>query len=125
MHCTTVATVDGFQGNERDIIAISPVRSGGGSIGFAGDAQRLNVAITRARHHAWIVGNFETLETGFAVHGVREKEGPNVWKQLLPFVRARGWVMEVQPRPRGVPCAEAVNSWMQESCREGPMDRAS
>ena len=57
-----VNTVDGFQGQERDIIIINCVRSNGsGQIGFLEDERRLNVAITRARHYLFIIGNEETL----------------------------------------------------------------
>lgn len=58
----TVNTVDGFQGQERDIIIISLVRANGdGSIGFLSDIRRMNVAITRARMKLFILGNAETL----------------------------------------------------------------
>jgi superfamily I DNA and/or RNA helicase len=49
-HSFTLDTVDGFQGQERDIIYFSAVRSNPkGEIGFLGDTRRLNVAMTRAR----------------------------------------------------------------------------
>ena len=58
----TVNTVDGFQGQERDIIIISLVRANeDGSIGFLSDIRRMNVAITRARMKLFILGNAETL----------------------------------------------------------------
>ncbi|CAL1156712.1 unnamed protein product [Cladocopium goreaui] len=58
-----VKTVDGFQGNEQDIIVISTVRSNRkGQIGFVSDRRRLNVAITRARLRLWIIGDLTTLE---------------------------------------------------------------
>ncbi len=58
----TVNTVDGFQGQERDIIIVSLVRSNKeGQIGFLGDLRRMNVAITRARMKLIIMGNAETL----------------------------------------------------------------
>lgn len=58
----TVNTVDGFQGQERDIIIISLVRSNNeGQIGFLSDLRRMNVAITRARMKLIIMGNAETL----------------------------------------------------------------
>lgn len=58
----TVGTVDGFQGQERDVIVISLVRDNAdGNIGFLRDLRRMNVAITRARMKLIIVGNAETL----------------------------------------------------------------
>lgn len=58
----TVNTVDGFQGQERDIIVISLVRSNmEGQIGFLSDLRRMNVAITRARMKLVIMGNAATL----------------------------------------------------------------
>lgn len=58
----SVNTVDGFQGQERDIIMISLVRSNDqGQIGFLNDLRRMNVAITRARMKLIIIGNAETL----------------------------------------------------------------
>ena len=58
----TVNTVDGFQGQERDIIVISLVRANdSGQIGFLRDLRRMNVAITRARMKLIILGNVATL----------------------------------------------------------------
>ena len=58
----TVNTVDGFQGQERDIILISLVRANeDGQIGFLSDLRRMNVAITRARMKLIILGNAATL----------------------------------------------------------------
>lgn len=58
----TVHTVDGFQGQERDVIMISLVRANeNGQIGFLGDLRRMNVAITRARMKLIILGNASTL----------------------------------------------------------------
>ena len=58
----TVNTVDGFQGQERDVIFISLVRANeDGQIGFLGDLRRMNVAITRARMKLVILGEAETL----------------------------------------------------------------
>ena len=58
----TVNTVDGFQGQERDIIVISLVRSNDeGQIGFLRDLRRMNVAITRARMKVIILGDSHTL----------------------------------------------------------------
>jgi superfamily I DNA and/or RNA helicase len=58
----TVNTVDGFQGQERDIIIISLVRANEeGQIGFLRDLRRMNVAITRARMKLIIIGNASTM----------------------------------------------------------------
>ena len=58
----TVNTVDGFQGQERDIIVISLVRSNDeGQIGFLRDLRRMNVAITRARMKLIILGDAQTM----------------------------------------------------------------
>lgn len=57
-----VNTVDGFQGQERDIIVISLVRANDdGQIGFLRDLRRMNVAITRARMKLIILGDTSTL----------------------------------------------------------------
>lgn len=59
----SVNTVDGFQGQERDIVMISLVRSNdNGQIGFLNDLRRMNVAMTRARMKLIIFGNKETLQ---------------------------------------------------------------
>ena len=58
----TINTVDGFQGQERDIVLISLVRSNAaGDIGFLKDLRRMNVAITRARMKVIILGDVKTL----------------------------------------------------------------
>ena len=58
----TVNTVDGFQGQERDVIFISLVRANeSGQIGFLSDLRRMNVAITRARMKLVILGEAATL----------------------------------------------------------------
>ncbi len=58
----SVNTVDGFQGQERDVIILSLVRSNDeGQIGFLRDLRRMNVAITRARMKVIILGDRRTL----------------------------------------------------------------
>ena len=54
-----INTVDAYQGREKDIIIISTVRSHG--LGFLRDYRRMNVAITRAKHFLFIVGNKRCL----------------------------------------------------------------
>ncbi|KAJ0703701.1 putative P-loop containing nucleoside triphosphate hydrolase, DNA2/NAM7 helicase, helicase [Helianthus annuus] len=75
-----VGTVDGFQGCEEDVIIISIVTGvGSESIGFLGTRQRANVALTRARHCLWILGNGDTL-----------KYSTPVWKHLVDNAKVRG-----------------------------------
>jgi superfamily I DNA and/or RNA helicase len=58
----TINTVDAFQGQERDVIAISFVRSNDkGEVGFLGDIRRTNVAMTRARKKLIMIGDSATL----------------------------------------------------------------
>ncbi|EPX65074.1 Superfamily I DNA/RNA helicase [Cystobacter fuscus DSM 2262] len=57
-----VDTVDAFQGREKDAILVSLVRSNSeGQIGFLSDLRRMNVALTRARRHLFVVGDSATL----------------------------------------------------------------
>ncbi|XP_075659796.1 uncharacterized protein LOC142629655 isoform X2 [Castanea sativa] len=68
-----VKSVDGFQGGEEDLIIMSTVRSNThASIGFTSNLQRTNVALTRARHCLWILGNDNTLVNS-----------GSVWKNLV------------------------------------------
>lgn len=61
-HLISVNTVDGFQGQERDVILISLVRANDeGQIGFLRDLRRMNVAITRARMKLIILGDAPTM----------------------------------------------------------------
>ncbi|KAJ0095766.1 hypothetical protein Patl1_14988 [Pistacia atlantica] len=74
-----VKSIDGFQGGEEDVIIISTVRSNrNGSIGFLSKPQRINVALTRARHCLWILGNERTLT-----------HGESVWKILIRDAKHR------------------------------------
>jgi superfamily I DNA and/or RNA helicase len=58
----SIKTIDGFQGEERDVIYISLVRSNEQQeIGFLGDLRRMNVAITRARKKLVVIGDSATI----------------------------------------------------------------
>ena len=82
----TVGTVDGFQGQERDVIVISLVRDNAdGNIGFLRDLRRMNVAMTRARMKLIIIGNVQTLSHHRFYH------------ELIKHIRSHGEFLETQP----------------------------
>ena len=79
----SMKTIDGFQGQERDIIAISLVRSNPKSIiGFLSDYRRLNVAMTRARKKLILIGDTSTL-----------REDP-FFEALILYVQKNGLITE-------------------------------
>ncbi|KAI8540972.1 hypothetical protein RHMOL_Rhmol08G0026900 [Rhododendron molle] len=74
-----VRSVDGFQGGEEDLIIISTVRCNAeGDVGFLSNRQRTNVALTRARHYLWILGNGATLINS-----------GSVWRELVVDAKDR------------------------------------
>ncbi|XP_052204545.1 uncharacterized protein LOC127809631 isoform X2 [Diospyros lotus] len=74
-----VKTIDGFQGGEEDVVVISTVRSNNtGSVGFLSSPQRTNVALTRARHCLWILGNDRTLSNS-----------DSIWEALVHDAKSR------------------------------------
>lgn len=82
----TVGTVDGFQGQERDVIVISLVRSNAdGQIGFLRDLRRMNVAMTRARMKLIIVGNAATLSRH------------RFYRELTEHIKEHGEFIEIKP----------------------------
>ncbi|KAI0039679.1 hypothetical protein FA95DRAFT_993043 [Auriscalpium vulgare] len=78
-------TVDGFQGQEKDIIILSCVRAGPGlqSVGFLSDIRRMNVALTRAKSSLFVLGHCPTLE-----------RSDETWKQIVVDARARSCLVE-------------------------------
>ncbi|KAM0946829.1 putative DNA helicase [Dioscorea sansibarensis] len=75
-----VNSVDGFQGSEEDIIIFSAVRSNtAGTVGFLYNHQRTNVALTRAKHCLWILGNAPTLSSS-----------GTIWSKLVRDAKNRG-----------------------------------
>ena len=84
-----VSTIDGFQGQEADVIIVSTVRGGQtrGGVGFLADVRRMNVALTRAKRSLWIIGQ---------VRALRRSE---MWEKLVDDAEARGCVIkDVDPR---------------------------
>ncbi|CAI5957752.1 unnamed protein product [Closterium sp. NIES-64] len=85
-----VKSVDGFEGQERDVIIVTTVCSNdAGSIGFVSDARQwvvgvgLNVAVTRARYSMWVVGDRDTLQ-----------RGDTTWEHLLEDAQQRGCLVD-------------------------------
>ncbi|CAB1117511.1 unnamed protein product [Ectocarpus sp. CCAP 1310/34] len=77
-----IASVDGYQGREKEVIILSAVRSNrGGRVGFLADWRRLNVAITRARRGVVVVGDPDTLK--------RDRH----WRAFLQWCERRGAAM--------------------------------
>lgn len=79
-------TVDGFQGQEKDVIILSCVRSGPGlqSVGFLSDVRRMNVALTRAKSSLFILGNAPTLE-----------RSNDTWREIVVDARSRLALLQV------------------------------
>ena len=71
-----ISTVDAFQGGEKDIVIVSCVRTS--STGFIDDLGRINVAVTRARHHLLLLGGQGTGAEG------RESMAPRPRARVLP-----------------------------------------
>lgn len=77
-----VANVDGFQGEERDIIILSLVRSNTQKLGFLTDPRRINVALTRARYGLVLIGNTRTLSQN------------EWWSKLLSYYQGLGVIKQ-------------------------------
>lgn len=100
-----ISSIDGFQGQEADVIVYVSVRCNvHGEIGFLKDMRRLNVALTRARAATIIIGDETTLSGKMRVSadGAQEREECyEVWKRLI---RGCSRVMtEIQPIGANVP----------------------
>lgn len=96
-------TVDGFQGQEKDTIILSCVRTDG--IGFLNDFRRVNVAITRAKSNLFIIGNAGNLE----------RAGKDtIWPRLIEMSRKEGCFMDVTTdifrRPASIPAPKPVTA---------------
>ena len=77
-----VSTVDNFQGEENDIILLSLVRSNKeGNIGFLREENRVCVALSRAKHGFYCIGNFEML---------RKSTQTDIWERIMSSMEAKG-----------------------------------
>lgn len=82
-----ISTVDGFQGQERDIMILSLTRSNAeGQIGFLKEYRRTNVAMTRARMHLLIIGDGATFGTdSFYLNLIERAEESGHYKSAWEF----------------------------------------
>eukprot|EP00400_MALV-I_sp_L67-5_P000339 gene339-716_t len=103
-----INTVDSFQGRENDVVVLSLVRSNhGNNVGFLADERRLNVAVTRAKKHVFVIGNAETISK------------TKVLKSMTDYAEANGFVFSAEmlandecmelagPAPTSAPVASA------------------
>ncbi|KAI0720479.1 SEN1 N terminal-domain-containing protein [Cerioporus squamosus] len=88
LHTVDFNTVDGFQGQEKDIIILSCVRAGPGltSVGFLRDVRRMNVALTRAKASLFVLGNASTLE-----------RSDDIWRKIVENARSRSCLIKADP----------------------------
>ncbi|CCM01866.1 uncharacterized protein FIBRA_03937 [Fibroporia radiculosa] len=79
-------TVDGFQGQEKDVIILSCVRAGPNvqTVGFLRDMRRMNVALTRAKSSLFVLGHAATLE-----------RSDGTWRQIISDARERSRLVNV------------------------------
>ncbi len=102
MQKLSVGTVDSFQGDENDVVIFDITRDNlKGAVGFMKDANRLNVAVSRARKKLIVVGNRKSL-------------GSHVKNQVfLKFLKAVGENTVVVPAP-DITDEEIFDSWNAE-----------
>ena len=86
-----IASVDSFQGKEKDFIIINTVRSNDKNmIGFLKDIKRLNVSITRARHGLIIIGDAHCL-----AKSIGEKDNKySIWRYLIKSYQKLGLIVD-------------------------------
>src|SRR5690606_28166849 len=84
----TVDSIDAFQGQERDVIVISLVRSNAeGEIGFLADTRRMNVALTRAKRKLMVIGDSSTLSNNsFYQSFLDYVDERNLYKSVYEFM---------------------------------------
>lgn len=93
-----IATIDSFQGSEREMIVISFVRSNpqgfSGFLTFPNEGpRRLNVALTRARRRCILVGNFDTLRT-LSPTKDRQESSAMVYQRLYEHLQVNGCLQD-------------------------------
>jgi hypothetical protein len=114
-----VNTVDGFQGQERDVIIFTAVRTNnGGNIGFLKDVRRMNVALTRAKRKLIVVGDSTTL-----------KKRNADWRSLVRSAEDRGSFFPLSSSGASSLCDQPVvrkalkEDQLQRFLRKGSFDK--
>ena len=80
----SIRSVDGFQGQERELIIFSAVRSNDlGQLGFLDDDKRMNVLLTRARKGLIVIGNGDTLA-----------QNDSTWKKWIDWMKKEQLVID-------------------------------
>ena len=86
--CVDISTVDAFQGKEANIVILSCVRgaSRGVGIGFLSDVQRMNVALTRAKHFLFVIARCRTILIN------------PFWRDFVAHARKQNAIIKVIPK---------------------------
>ncbi|KAL7722694.1 Upf1 domain-containing protein [Entamoeba marina] len=78
-----VVNIDGFQGNEKDVVILSCTRSNyTKGIGFLSDKKRINVALSRSKHGLIVIGNITTLQRS------------GVWRLFLTYCNENNCIVK-------------------------------
>lgn len=91
-----VMTVDSFQGQERDVVILSTVRSNAMSgVGFVGDARRVNVAMTRAKRSLIVFGSQKTLRQDHSTQHTASDSARDsgIWPKFLDHCQSHGLIV--------------------------------
>ncbi|CAL9224681.1 unnamed protein product, partial [Arabidopsis halleri] len=117
-----VRSVDGFQGGEEDVIIISTVRSNcNGKVGFLSNRQRANVALTRARHCLWVIGNETTLARSGSIWAnlIRDSKRRKCFYDAKDDKRLRDAMNDAVPKDeKSDVCARLSNLWIKKKGRK-------
>ncbi|CAD7934324.1 unnamed protein product [Amoebophrya sp. A25] len=101
-----IDTVDGFQGNEREVVLLALTRTE--DAGFLRDSRRVNVALTRARRGLIVFGSSKLLR-GENLQGAAAKSRIRMWTEWLSFINANGAVYSINEAEQMAYAARVLN----------------